>query len=117
MKALITALAATLLLGVAPAAGAAVSVGIADSDGDTFVDPAWAGLRVTLGRAVAPYDVALTAPIAGSPAGDRRIEFDQWVRDAASVGVQPLVAFEASRDPAKRTPAGRVCPMKCVWSW
>ncbi|HEX2104060.1 MAG TPA: hypothetical protein VHF51_10445 [Solirubrobacteraceae bacterium] len=48
----------------------------------------------------------MTAPTAGTPAGDRRIEFDQWVTDAASVGVRPLVAFEASRDPAKRTSAG-----------
>jgi hypothetical protein len=106
MKALTAALATAALLAAAPATQAAVSVGIADSDGDTFTDRAWAGLGVNMGRAVAPYDVALTAPVAGTPAGDRRIEFDQWVSAAQSAGVQPLVAFEASRDPAKRTPGG-----------
>jgi hypothetical protein len=103
--ALAVALGAATLLCAAPPA-AAVSVGIADSDGDTFADPNWPGLSVTMGRAVAPYDVALTAPVAGTPAGDRRIEFDQWVFNAAATGVQPLVTFEASRDPSKRTPDG-----------
>jgi hypothetical protein len=106
MRTLVAGLAAAAMLAATPAAASAVSVGIADSDGDTFIDPSWAGLKVTMGRAVVPYDVALTPPVAGTAAGDRRIEFDQWVRTAASVGVQPLVAFEASRDPAKRTSGG-----------
>jgi hypothetical protein len=103
--ALVVALGAAILLFAASPA-AAVGVGIADSDGDTFVDPNWPGLNVTMGRAVAPYDVAVTPPVAGTPAGDRRIEFDQWVWNASATGVQPLVTFEASRDPSKRTPDG-----------
>lgn len=105
--ALIAAAAASLLVASAASASAGVKVGLADSDGDTFVDPAWADLGTRFGRAVAPYDVALTPPVAGTPAGDRRIEFDQWVSTAAAARVRPLVAFEASRDPGKRTPDGR----------
>jgi hypothetical protein len=82
------------------AAVVTVAVGIADSDGDTFADPHWAGLEVRMGRAVAPYDVALTDPVPGTPAGDRRIEFDAWMSNASAAGVEPLVTFEASR----RTP-------------
>ncbi len=73
------------------------AVGIADSDGDTFSDAHWAGLEVRLWRAVAPYDVALTSPEPGTPAGDRRVEFDTWMRNAAAAGVEPLVTFERSR--------------------
>ena len=85
----------------------AAALGIADSVGETFSDPNWAGLGVTMVRAVAPYDVATTAPVAGTPAGDRRISFDEWARNASAAGVEPLVAFEASKDPAKRTAPGR----------
>ena len=52
-------------------------------------------------RAVAPWDVALTDPAAGTPAGDRRAEFDRWVAGAAAVGARPLVTFEQSLDPAR----------------
>jgi hypothetical protein len=81
-------------------------VGVADSDSSTFADPHWPGLGVRLGRAVAPYDVALTAAVAGTPAGDRRVEFDAWVQDAAQAGVRPLVALQARLDPARRRPDG-----------
>ena len=82
------------------AAAVTVAVGIADSDGDTFAAPPSAGLEVRMGRAVAPYDVALTDPVPGTPAGDRRVELDAWMSNASAAGVEPLVTFEASR----RTP-------------
>jgi hypothetical protein len=61
---------------------------------------------VRLGRAVVPYDVALTPAVAGTPAGDRRIEFDGWLANAARAHVEPMVAFQASLDPARRRPDG-----------
>ncbi|HEY3018761.1 MAG TPA: hypothetical protein VGJ32_01130 [Solirubrobacteraceae bacterium] len=95
------ALAIMLALAVAPPAHAALAVGIADSDSATFSDPAWAGLNVRLARAVVPWDVAFTDPAAGTPAGDRRAEFDRWVAGAQAAGAQPLVTFEASLDPGR----------------
>lgn len=80
---------------------------MADSDGDTFTDPAWAGLGVHKARAVVPYDVAQTDPADTTAAGDRRREFDEWVRGAADAGVEPLVAFSASRHPTKLSSTGQ----------
>jgi hypothetical protein len=95
--ALVLLLGATLAL-PAPAR-AALALGIADSDSATFTDPAWPGLRVRLARAVAPWDVALTDPAAGTPAAARRAEFDGWVAAAQAAGVRPLVTFQSSADP------------------
>ena len=97
---------ALLVVCVSPASGAA-RVGVADSDSTTFVDANWAGLSVRLGRAVVPYDVALTPAVAGTPAGNRRLEFDAWIANAAHAGVRPLVSFQASLDPAKQNAAGQ----------
>jgi hypothetical protein len=93
------------LLIAAPAASAAPKVGIADSDAATFTDPSWAGLRVSLGRAVVPYDVALTRPVAGTPAGDARLVFDAWVANAGQAGVAPMVAFSTSLGPNQAAPS------------
>jgi hypothetical protein len=90
-----------LALAAPPGAHAALAVGIADSDSATFTDPAWPGLRVRLARAVAPWDVALTDPAAGTPAAARRAEFDRWVAAAQAAGVRPLVTFEPSADPSR----------------
>jgi hypothetical protein len=97
------AVAAFVALALPAPAHAALTLGIADSDSATFTDPAWPGLRVRLARAVAPWDVALTDPAAaaGTPAGDRRAEFDRWAAGAQAAGVQPLVTFESSLDPAR----------------
>ena len=97
MRPLAAALVALALVATAPtAAFAAPVVGIADSDASTFVEPGWAGLGVSTGRAVVPYDVALTAPITDTPAGRSRLNFDAWVANAAQAGVRPLVAFQTS---------------------
>ncbi|TMM04507.1 MAG: hypothetical protein E6G10_04735 [Actinobacteria bacterium] len=96
-----SALAILLALAFPSPAVAMIGLGIADSDSATFSDPAWPGLNVRLVRAVAPWDVALTDPAAGTPAGDRRAEFDRWVAGAAAVGARPLVTFEQSLDPAR----------------
>ena len=58
--------------------------------------PSWAGLNVATARAVVPYDVALTRPSAGTPAGDGASNFDAWITNAAAAGVAPLVAFQTS---------------------
>src|SRR5207249_10830120 len=79
--------------------------GAADADGATCSAPAWAGLTVGLVRAVARWDVALPDPAAGTPAGDRRAEFDRWVAGAAAAGARPLVTFEQSLDPGRPGPA------------
>jgi hypothetical protein len=106
VRSLALALAAVALVAAAPsAARAAPRIGIADSDSSTFVDSNWPGLGVRLGRAVVPYDVALTQPVAGTPAGNRRIEFDAWVANAQSAGVSPMVAFQASLGPNQAAPS------------
>src|SRR2546427_816484 len=99
-----SALAILLALAFPSSAPAVVGVGIADSDSATFTDPAWPGLGVRLARAVAPWDVALTDPAAGTPAGERRAEFDRWVAGAQAAGVEPLVTFERSLDPGRPGP-------------
>src|SRR5213592_2459277 len=96
-----SALAILLALVFPSSASAVVGVGIADSDSATFSDPAWPGLNVRLARAVVPWDVAFTDPAAGTPAGDRRAEFDRWVAGAQAAGARPLVTFEASLDPGR----------------
>jgi hypothetical protein len=106
VRSLALALAAVGLIAAAPsAAPAAPRIGIADSDSSTFVDPNWPGLGVRLGRAVVPYDVALTQPVAGTPAGNRRVEFDAWVVNAQGAGVTPMVAFQASLGPNQAAPS------------
>ena len=87
MRPLAAAFVALVLLAAAPAvAGAAPTLGIADSDASTFVDSSWAGLGISTGRAVVPYDVALTQPVAGTPAGDARMNFDAWIANASAAG-------------------------------
>lgn len=106
MRAVVVALVAVVVLAAAATpAGAAPVVGISDSVPTTFANAAWAGLGVTTARAVVPYDVALTPPVAGTPAGDRRIAFDQWIANARSAGVQPLVVFQASLGPNPGAPS------------
>jgi hypothetical protein len=106
VRPLVAVLAALVLLAAAPAvAGAATVIGISDSDANTFVDPSWPGLRVTTARAVVPYDVALTRPVAGTPAGDARMNFDAWVANAAGAGVRPLVVFQTSFRPHPAAPS------------
>src|SRR3954453_7572601 len=106
VRSLAFVLAAVALLAASPsAASAAPRIGIADSDSSTFVDPNWPGLGVRLGRAVVPYDVALTPPVAGTPAGNRRIEFDAWVANAQLAGVTPMVAFQTSLGPNQAAPS------------
>src|SRR5204862_5950636 len=94
-----------LLAGAVPAASVALLIGVADSASSTFVDPIWPGLGVRLGRAVVPYDVALTPPVAGTPAGNRRLELDAWVANAQRAGVEPMVAFQASLGPNQAAPS------------
>jgi hypothetical protein len=106
VRSLAFALAAVALLAASPsAASAAPRIGIADSDSSTFADPNWPGLGVRLGRAVVPYDVALTQPVAGTPAGNRRLELDAWVANAQRAGVEPMVAFQASLGPNQAAPS------------
>jgi hypothetical protein len=106
VRPLAAAFVALVLLAAAPAvAGAAPTLGIADSDASTFVDPSWAGLGISTGRAVVPYDVALTQPVAGTPAGDARMNFDAWIANASAAGVAPLVAFQTSLGPNQAAPS------------
>ena len=107
LRATAATLAALLALALAAPARATLRVGLADSDSATFSDPAYAALRVHDVRAVVPYDVALTPATAGTPAGDRRIEFDHWVDGARATGARPLVTFERSLDPAAFDADGR----------
>ena len=105
MRPLAAALAVLAVLAALPAAASATTVGISDSDASTFTDPSWAGLNVTTARAVVPYDVALTRPAAGTPAGDARMNFDAWITNAAQAGVRPLVAFQTSLGPSAAAPS------------
>lgn len=105
MRPLAVAVAVLALLAALPAAAAATTIGISDSDATTFTDPSWAGLNVTTARAVVPYDVALTQPVAGTPAGDARMNFDAWITNAAAAGVAPLVAFQTSLGPNQAAPS------------
>ncbi len=75
----------------APAATAAsdFAVGISDSDDDTFTHPAWAGLGVSLARAVVPWDIAARSD-------ERRAEFDRWLANARAAGVEPFVTMGPS---------------------
>jgi hypothetical protein len=105
LRPLAAAVAVLALLAVLPVAAAATTIGISDSDATTFTDPSWAGLNVTTARAVVPYDVALTQPVAGTPAGDARMNFDAWITNAAAAGVAPLVAFQTSVGPNQAAPS------------
>ena len=98
LRATAATLAALLALALAAPARATLRVGLADSDSATFSDPAYAALRVHDVRAVVPYDVALTPATAGTPAGDRRIEFDHWVDGARATGARPLATYPTVRD-------------------
>jgi hypothetical protein len=99
------AVAVLALLAALPATAAATTIGISDSDATTFTEPDWAGLGVSTARAVVPYDVALTQPVAGTPAGDARMNFDAWIASAAAAGVHPLVAFQTSLGPNQAAPS------------
>jgi hypothetical protein len=94
-----------LVLATASPAAAAPVIGISDSVPTTFTNADWSGLGVRTARAVVPYDVALTPPVAGTPAGDRRITFDAWIANARGAGVQPLVTFQASLGPTPGAPS------------
>jgi hypothetical protein len=59
---------------VPASSGAAVAVGIADSEPSTFDSPLWAGQNVVRLRVIVPYDIATR------PATDpRRKEFEEWL--------------------------------------
>jgi hypothetical protein len=85
-----------LLLGLLAAVPAsALELGISDSDSSTLGEPLWPGLGITRVRIVVPYDVATTNGTAGA---QRRADFEQYLADAASAGVTPLVVFAPSQD-------------------
>jgi hypothetical protein len=88
------ALLLALLASAAPAAHA-LELGISDSDSSTLAEPLWSGLGIARVRIVVPYDVAVTSGTAGA---QRRADFEQYLDEAASAGVTPLVAFAPSQD-------------------
>jgi len=93
LLAILFALAAAIL----PAsASAAVTVGLGDQNWNTFNDERFKALGIKRARVVTPWNVAL------SP-GDARW-LDEYLRNAAAAGIDPLVSFGAahpSRCPAR----------------
>jgi hypothetical protein len=81
------------MLAAAPAG--ALELGISDSDPSTLSESLWSGLGIARTRIVVPYDVATTN---GSAGVQRRADFEQYLADASSGGVTPLVVFAPSQD-------------------
>ena len=91
----LAALAALLVALLAAAPAGALELGVSDSDSSTLTEPLWGGLGISRVRIVVPYDVATTNGAAGL---QRRADFEQYLADAASAGVTPLVVFAPSQD-------------------
>jgi hypothetical protein len=73
----------------------ALELGISDSNASTLAEPLWAGLGIARVRIVVPYDIATTNGAAGT---ERRADFEQYLAEASSLGVTPLVTFSPSQD-------------------
>lgn len=92
---MLAALGALLVASLAAAPASALELGVSDSDSSTLTEPHWSGLGISRVRIVVPYDVATTGGAAGV---QRRADFEQYLADAASAGVTPLVVFAPSQD-------------------
>jgi hypothetical protein len=90
---LLLACLTTALLAAAPAG--ALELGISDSNSSTLAEPFWPGLGITRVRIVVPYDVATTN---GAEGAQRRADFEQYLANAGTAGVTPLVVFAPSQD-------------------
>jgi hypothetical protein len=89
------ALGALLVTLIVATPAGALELGISDSDSSTPAEPLWPGLGISRVRIVVPYDVATTNGAAGV---ERRENLEQYLADAASAGVTPLVVFASSQD-------------------
>src|SRR5829696_8024303 len=96
-RALLLAAVVLAALTAAPAAHAAVEVGIADQKPTMFGDPRFAELGIAHARVQVPWDV-MTHP-------DQLAELDQWLAAAERTGVQPLISFGHSRSERRLLPS------------
>jgi hypothetical protein len=91
------ALAALAAAVTAPAARAAVVVGIADQKTAMFTDPRFTDLGITHARIQVPWDV-MTQPAQVQ-------ELDTWLQAAKAAGVQPLISIGHSRVSRRTLPS------------
>lgn len=87
---LLAALAALLALGLAPAARAALTVGLADQKPAAYADARARALGLRVARLIVPWDAATSEPG----------EVQAWLDAVAAAGTTPPVAFEHLRSDA-----------------
>ncbi|WP_205699195.1 hypothetical protein [Conexibacter sp. SYSU D00693] len=80
---------------VAPAANAGVTIGIADQKTDFLHDERFTELGIRHARISVPYDVLQDT--------DTLPAVDQWLLDAKADGISPLVTFDRSRRPGRKS--------------
>jgi hypothetical protein len=79
---------------LAPAARAAVTVGISDQQASTFSDPLYAPLNLSIARYITSYDVMTD--------GYYHSKLDQWLAAARGANQKILIAFEHSYKPGRQ---------------
>jgi hypothetical protein len=88
-----------LFLGIAlPArADARPTVGVGDNSASMFLDQNFQALNTSIARKVVPYDFYLSEP--------ERNQLDQWIANAAALGIRPLIALEHSKAHPRKLPS------------
>jgi hypothetical protein len=96
-RTLILAALALAALAAAPAAHAAVTVGIADQKPAMFTDTRFTDMGIQHARVQVPWDVF------SHPA--QLIELDRWLTAAQAAGVEPLISYGHSRTERRSLPS------------
>lgn len=93
----LTAIAAGVLLTLAPTASLGLQTGIGDNNPNMFGSPYYRALHTTISRYVAPYDIA------DQPSDLAAV--NAWITAAEAQHVQPLIAFYHSRSRPNELPS------------